>query len=295
MKAHVTWSHGDVSEARRNLIGLDQVDHRRYIVPSARRRLIAVEWFFLLIGLLAVDCYVWMTTSTLLYQAYEDWGFDQTIRGLRASIPGFVRDEIDGLFNRGKTASGGQEAAGKFTPGPRTTPPLPDMLIGRLQIPRLGVSAMVREGASEGTLSRAVGHIPGTALPGRNGNVALAGHRDTFFRALRNIRKHDAIEVETSQGTFRYVVESTKIVGPRDVEVLNASGGQTLTLVTCYPFYYIGSAPKRFIVRAAQVAFDERAQNGTRLEGVPTTVVRAAPFALLARRSHRNEALKFRR
>jgi sortase A len=254
MRAHVTWSGGGVSEARRNLIDLDHVDHRRYIGPSARRRLIALEWFFLLIGLLAVDCYVWINTSTVLYQAYEDWAFDQTMRGLKASIPGFVTEEIDGLFNRGKAASGDQDASGKFTPVPRTAAPLADMVIGRLQIPRLGISAMVREGASEGTLSRAVGHIPGTALPGRNGNVALAGHRDTFFRALRNIRKHDAIEVETSQGTFRYIVESTKIVGPRDVEVLNASGGQTLTLVTCYPFYYIGSAPKRFIVRATEVS-----------------------------------------
>jgi sortase A len=113
---------------------------------------------------------------------------------------------------------------------------------------------MVREGAGEGTLRTAVGHIPGTALPGAAGNVALAGHRDTFFRALRNIRKNDSIDVQTGHGTYRYLVESTEIVGPRDVAVLKASGGETLTLVTCYPFYYVGSAPKRFIVRAAQVA-----------------------------------------
>jgi sortase A len=127
-------------------------------------------------------------------------------------------------------------------------------VIGRLQIPRLKLSVMVREGADERTLSRAVGHIPGTALPGRLGNVGLAGHRDTFFRALRNIREDDAIEFETTQGMYRYVVKSTTIVGPRDVSVLAASGGENLTLVTCYPFYYVGSAPKRFIVRAAQVS-----------------------------------------
>ena len=85
------------------------------------------------------------------------------------------------------------------------------------------------------------------------GNVALAGHRDTFFRELRNIQRDDTIDFETERGTFRYAVESTRIVGPKDVSVLNASGGHTLTLVTCYPFYYVGSAPKRFIVRAVEV------------------------------------------
>jgi sortase A len=102
-------------------------------------------------------------------------------------------------------------------------------------------------------LSRAVGHIPGTALPGKLGNVGLAGHRDTFFRALRNIREDDAIEFETTHGKYRYIVKSTSIVAPRDVSVLQASGGENLTLVTCYPFYYVGSAPKRFIVHASQV------------------------------------------
>jgi sortase A len=88
------------------------------------------------------------------------------------------------------------------------------------------------------------------------GFVALADHRDTFFRSLRNIQQDDTIDLETENGAYRYVVESTKIVGPRDVSVLAAGKKQTLTLVTCYPFYYVGSAPKRFIVRAVQVAHD---------------------------------------
>ena len=133
----------------------------------------------------------------------------------------------------------------------RATAVLARGLIGRLEIPRLNLAVMVREGADERTLSRAVGHIPGTALPGNVGNVGLAGHRDTFFRSLRNIRADDTIELETTAGTYRYVVKSTRIVTPRDVSVLEASGGETLTLVTCYPFYYVGSAPKRFIVHAA--------------------------------------------
>jgi sortase A len=217
-----------------------------------------LEWFFLLAGLAALDCYVWINTSTVLYQAYEDWAFDETLRGLTPSVSGFVADEIDGLF-RGRNANVAE------VPAPEVLAPevsrklvLPDMLIGRLQIPRLGVAAMVREGADERTLRQAVGHIPGTALPGKTGNVALAGHRDTFFRELRNIRRDDAIDLQTDHGTYRYVVDSTKIVGPREVGVLKASGGETLTLVTCYPFYYIGSAPKRFIVHAAQLAVNSR-------------------------------------
>jgi sortase A len=224
----------------------------------ARGILIGLEWFFLLAGLAALDCYVWINTSTVLYQAYEDWAFDETLRGLTPSVSGFVADEIDGLF-RGRNANVAE------VPAPEVLAPevsrklvLPDLLIGRLQIPRLGVAAMVREGADERTLRQAVGHIPGTALPGKTGNVALAGHRDTFFRELRNIRRDDAIDLQTDHGTYRYVVDSTKIVGPREVGVLKASGGETLTLVTCYPFYYIGSAPKRFIVHAAQLAVNSR-------------------------------------
>jgi len=217
-------------------------------------RLNAVEWLLLLLGLLAIDCYIWLNTSGTLYQAYEDWAFDETLRGLAPSVPGFAADEIEALFHTGRNQAA-PVATREFEQPPLSASrgPLPDMLIGRLRIPRLQINAMVREGAAEPTLRRAVGHIPGTALPGRGGNVALAGHRDTFFRGLRNIRKNDMIDLQTERGAFQYVVESTSIVSPRDVGVLRASNAGTLTLVTCYPFYYVGSAPKRFIVRAVQV------------------------------------------
>jgi sortase A len=123
-------------------------------------------------------------------------------------------------------------------------------LIGRLEIPRLGLSVMLMEGDDAKTLRRAVGHIPGTPLPGHAGNVAFSGHRDTFFRSLRNIRENDIILVTTLQGAYRYRVVSTRIVAPHDVSVLNAGQGEILTLVTCYPFYFVGAAPDRFIVRA---------------------------------------------
>jgi sortase A len=128
-----------------------------------------------------------------------------------------------------------------------------DGLIGRIEIPRFGLSVIVIEGTSDTTLRHAVGHIPGTALPGQPGNVGISGHRDTFFRPLRNIRRNDVITLVTLLGEYRYRVVSTKIVSPNDVEVLDPSGNEILTLVTCYPFYFIGSAPNRFIVRAERV------------------------------------------
>ncbi len=126
-------------------------------------------------------------------------------------------------------------------------------LIGRIQIPRLSVSAIVFEGISSTTLRRAVGHIPGTAFPGQRGNVGISGHRDTFFRPLRNIRRNDIITLTTLLGEYRYRVVSTKIVGPNDVAVLKPGGNEILTLVTCYPFYFVGAAPDRFIVRAERI------------------------------------------
>jgi|HubBroStandDraft_1064217.scaffolds.fasta_scaffold05003_7 sortase A len=126
-------------------------------------------------------------------------------------------------------------------------------IVGSLQIPRIGISVMVVEGADDSDLKRAVGHIPGTALPWNSGNVGLAGHRDTFFRPLRSIQRGDRITMSTLQGEYRYRVVSTGIVGPDDTQVLYPAGQDRMTLVTCFPFEYIGSAPKRFIVHAERV------------------------------------------
>lgn len=129
-----------------------------------------------------------------------------------------------------------------------------DGLIGRIEIPRLDLSVVVAEGVDKTTLRRAVGHIPGTGLPGQSGNVGIAGHRDTFFRPLRNILRDDIITLTTLRGEYRYRVVSTRVVSPDTVSVLDPSGGEILTLVTCHPFYFVGSAPNRFIVRAERVA-----------------------------------------
>lgn len=126
-------------------------------------------------------------------------------------------------------------------------------VIGRIVIPRLSLSVIVAEGVDTATLQRAVGHIPGTALPGQPGNIGISGHRDTFFRPLRNIQQQDVITLTTLLGEYHYRVVSIKVTGPSDVAVLDPSNNEILTLVTCYPFYFVGSAPDRFIVRAERV------------------------------------------
>ncbi|MGE5233367.1 MAG: class D sortase [Acidobacteriota bacterium] len=123
--------------------------------------------------------------------------------------------------------------------------------VGRLRIPRLGLSAVVAEGADEAILARAVGHLPRTAFPGERGNTVLAAHRDSFFRHLARLRRGDLIEIDTADGRFRYRVQGSSVVGPDHVEVSAATRDATLTLITCYPFEFIGPAPLRFVVRAS--------------------------------------------
>ena len=123
-------------------------------------------------------------------------------------------------------------------------------LIGSLDIPRLGLSAVIAEGDDDATLKVAIGHLPDTPLPWHDGNSALAGHRDTFFRPLQHIRVGDELRVSTARGDFRYQVRETMVVGPNDVWVLDPTDRPMLTLITCYPFSYVGKAPRRFIVRA---------------------------------------------
>jgi sortase A len=127
-------------------------------------------------------------------------------------------------------------------------------VVGRLRIQRLGLSAMVGEGIDDRTLDRAVGHIPGSAFPGEEGNVALAGHRDTFLRRLSRVRRGDRIQIVTPDGSFEYRVERTRVVSPRAVHVLRNTGEPLLTIVTCYPFRAIGPAPDRFVVHARRTA-----------------------------------------
>ena len=180
-----------------------------------------LERMLLVVGLLLVGYYVYMSVETYLYQAMEN-------------------RELDAILSSAPAA-----------PSPRTRrDPAPGSTLGRIEIPRLGVSAVIRAGSDARTLQLAVGHIPGTAVPGDAGNIGLAGHRDTFFRRLADIRADDEIRIVTADGTFRFRVENTRIVSPKDTWVLDPTRAAALTLVTCYPFTYLGSAPDRFIVRA---------------------------------------------
>jgi sortase A len=132
-------------------------------------------------------------------------------------------------------------------------------LVGRFEIPRLGLSAMITEGVDDDALGRGIGHAPKTPFPGERGNVGLAAHRDTYFRKLKDIARGDRVQVTTPDGVFAYEVEWTKIVDPHRVDLLDPTAAPSLTLVTCYPFYWIGHAPKRFVVRCLRVGGDPSA------------------------------------
>ena len=126
-------------------------------------------------------------------------------------------------------------------------------VIGEITVARLGLKAIIVQGDSPRILRRAVGHLSRTALPGEFGNVALAAHRDTFFHPLREIRPGDIVTLDIPGERFRYEVDSTLVVSPVESGVLQPSGGRELTLITCFPFGYVGPAPNRFVVHAREI------------------------------------------
>ena len=198
--------------------------------PSSRWMFL--EKVLLVVAVLALGWYGLSVAESSLYQLWQGRALDEQ---LREQMRG-----LDRTVERGVP---------------------PGAVLGRLEIPRLALSVIIREGEDPRTLRLAVGHLPGTAWPGRPGNAAIAGHRDTFFRTLRHIERHDEILVTTSNGVSRYVVVSLRVVHPDEVSVLKSTEESVLTLVTCYPFFYVGRAPQRFIVRA--VLAGERAPAAT--------------------------------
>lgn len=225
-----------------------------------------IEKILILAGMAGLGVWLWSIASTAVFQDWQHWVFDRKLRGEPANLTEYLSEKRETIAGRLREWWGGPAASTPpgspkaSIPSPPITPPAerpPSVeengLIGRLEIPRLHLGAMVRQGVGEDTLRLALGHIPSTSLPGQNGNVGVAGHRDTLFRGLRGIHKDDLILFETLAGKYTYQVESTQIVKPQDVSVLNAGEHPELTLVTCYPFYYVGSAPDRFIVKARQV------------------------------------------
>lgn len=136
--------------------------------------------------------------------------------------------------------------------------PAPGAWVARLEMPSVTLSTTVLEGTDDRTLSRGSGHIEDTPFPGQAGNIGIAGHRDTVFRPLRNIHLGDALNLTTADRVYHYKISKTFIVGPDDVYVLDPTAHPTLTLVTCYPFEFVGHAPRRFIVQAELVSDETR-------------------------------------
>ena len=158
-----------------------------------------------------------------IYQRYQSWKFNQEIAVIDPHRAPAVEKAVD--LREGD-------------------------LVGKLEVPRIGISVMVLQGIEQDTLTVGAGHVPGTPLPGADGNVAIAAHRDTFFRKLEKILPGDSIRVVMVRRTYEYVVDSTEIVDPEDTRVMESRALPELTLITCYPFYFVGAAPKRFVVHA---------------------------------------------
>lgn len=229
----------------------------------------------LLLGLCGLGYYGYTLANQYIYQDYQNWAFDQEIAGRRqVNFRDYLREQTPFGF-----LAGAKPAEPVVAPAPPSAPevirPVQGSLLGRVEVPRLNLSAMVREGVDAKTLSVAVGHVPSTALAGQPGNFAIAAHRDTLFRALKDIRKDDLIEFQSTTGTYTYKVMGMTIVKPSNVSVLRPDGGgvipaadlssgngpdKLLTMITCYPFYYVGAAPKRFIVEAKLVSSDSGAK-----------------------------------
>jgi len=204
-----------------------RIFRRRRLKRARSRSWRFAQLFFLIAGLLLVGVAASTYVARYVYQGYQTWKFDRDLTVRRYEPP---------------------------VPAPPPVSLQDGALIGKIGIRRLGISAIVKEGVDAGTLGLAVGHIPSTALPGQNGNVAVAAHRDTLFRNLKDVKRDDEITLTTLDGEYLYRVVSFQVVDPTNVAVLNSSPGEmTLTLVTCYPFYFVGHAPRRFIVRARQV------------------------------------------
>ena len=233
--------------ARRDTAAESHVPRPSSDLPSLGGQQREYHWspsqtFFLIVAIACLGLFSYAYLERVLYQTYESWSFDRAA-DRSASVAGSHQD----VTPIGHIAHAPLESI------PPSESPFSTSIIGRLSVPRLHLTAMVREGIDGNTLQLAVGHIPSTALPGQAGNVGVAGHRDTFFRGLKDLRTGDEIQFATPRGNFSYEVESLMVVEPNNIGVLAASGGNVLTMVTCYPFSYIGNAPKRFIVRARQV------------------------------------------
>lgn len=253
---------------------LVRIKEKRQSKPN--RLLALLRTLLLFGGIGCIGYYGYEIGDEYVYQAYENWAFDQQIGG-RPPVTFFdyLRERTPlGAIIHSNPSPPRTPPATAPEPVPPPLRPAIGTLLGRVEIPRLRLSAMVREGVDGNTLSRAVGHVPSTSLGGQRGNFAIAAHRDTLFRGLKDIRLGDVVTFETPKERYSYEVFSTRIVKPSEVSVLRPDGGfspqrahlvsvadrpnHLLTMITCYPFHYVGSAPQRFIVQAKLVSSSGR-------------------------------------
>jgi sortase A len=211
------------------------------------RRLHKLERFLLIVGVLMLAFYAaaHIHRAVLSQADLESFKSKQLILAgeqrqaeMTAGTPNFS------LWSEQRIKAYRESLASHFSPA-----------LGILRIARINVEVPILEGTDDLSLNRGVGHVAGTANPGESGNVAIAGHRDGFFRGLKDVSLGDMVEMVTPRGTETYVVDNITIVERTDISVLQSRGHSSLTLITCYPFYFIGSAPKRYIVQASVVHF----------------------------------------
>jgi LPXTG-site transpeptidase (sortase) family protein len=239
-----------------------------------------LEKFFLIAGLLVLGFYGSAQTYSYLYQKYTSYTFSEQLSRRTPSFKGFIGSLFGISPTKKETLPRGslqsrideKELLRRMIYAPEIVPeggkgwdrnrlnkyknsraPSPGSVLGRLEIPSVNLSVMLLQGTDNWTLNRAVGHIEGTSLPGQPGNLGIAGHRDGFFRCLKDIKRNSTIILTTLNGRFFYRVSGIDIVKPKDIEVLSTTKTPTITLVTCYPFLYVGDAPKRYIVTAEMV------------------------------------------
>ena len=205
----------------------------------------ALEWFLLMSGLLLIGIYVGARVhGAVLSHAEVERFRSQLLVGheLNDGTEAIGKKPNVSLWSTKRIQAYEDSLAAHFPPA-----------LALLNVPRIHLEVPVLEGTDDLSLNRAVGHIIGTPKPGENGNVGIAGHRDGFFRGLKDVTTGDTIELIMPDGVRRYVVDEITVVDPKDVSVLAARAKPTITLVTCYPFYFIGSAPQRYIVQASLV------------------------------------------
>ena len=193
---------------------------------------------FLWLGLALLICAGGTAAYSGIYQQYQSWKFERAV----------VNAKAENMPQHAAAPKRGEAPLLQEPAGLREGD-----VVGNLHIPRIGLSVIILQGIETGTLILGAGHVPGTPLPGSDGNVAIAAHRDTFFRRLNAILVDDRIQFATVHGTYDYVVDLTEIVDPEDTRVMESRGRSELTLITCYPFYFVGSAPERFVVHARPI------------------------------------------